>query len=83
LSNIGATSATAAELGLRSARQLGSGTTLIAAERAGRMGDPALRDVALHRMCAVCDLEAVLEPTGERFEEVAQARAEEPELAPN
>jgi len=39
--------------------------------------------VALHRMCAVCDLEAVLEATGERFEEVAQARAEEPELAPN
>jgi len=36
--NIGATGATAAAFGLRSARQLGSGTTLIAAERARRGG---------------------------------------------
>jgi DNA modification methylase len=60
---------------------IGSGTTLVAAEQAGRLGfgieiDPLYCDVALRRLHAVCGLEAVLEPSGERFEEVAQRRGE-------
>jgi hypothetical protein len=47
---------------------VGSGTTLIAAEKTGRRGygieiDPAYCDVTIRRMRAVCGLEAVLEPT--------------------
>lgn len=58
---------------------LGSGTTLIAAERAGRVGygieiDPRYCDVAIRRLKAVCGLEAVLEATGEPFEAVAARR---------
>ncbi|MBR0703681.1 ParB N-terminal domain-containing protein [Bradyrhizobium diazoefficiens] len=58
---------------------LGSGTTLIAAERTGRIGygieiDPRYCDVTLRRLQAVCGLAAVLEATGEPFEAVAARR---------
>jgi predicted RNA methylase len=60
---------------------LGSGTTLIAAEKTGRRGygieiDPAYCDVTIRRLRAVWGLEAVLAPTGQRFEEVEAERAE-------
>jgi hypothetical protein len=59
---------------------VGSGTTLIAAEKTGRRGygieiDPAYCDVTIRRLRAVCGLEAVLEATGQRFEEVEAERA--------
>jgi DNA modification methylase len=59
---------------------VGSGTTLIAAEKTGRRGygieiDPAYCDVAIRRLRAVCGLEAVLEATGQRIGEVEAARA--------
>lgn len=62
---------------------LGSGTTLIAAERTGRVGcgieiDPRYCDVALRRLKEVCGLEAILEGSSEPFEEVAARRAQEP-----
>lgn len=58
----------------------GSGTTLIAAERTGRIGygielDPAYCDVILRRMHEVCGLEAVLGGTGQTFGEVGAARS--------
>ncbi|CUT11439.1 ParB domain protein nuclease [Bradyrhizobium sp.] len=61
---------------------LGSGTTLIAAERTGRIGcgieiDPHYCDVALRRLKAVCGLDAILETTGESFEDVETRREEE------
>lgn len=61
---------------------LGSGTTLIAAERTGRIGygieiDPRYCDVALRRVQTVCGLKAVLESTGEPFEAVAARRQRE------
>jgi hypothetical protein len=51
---------------------VGSGTTLIAAERTGRRGygieiDPAYCDVTIRRLRAVCGLDAVLEATGQHF----------------
>jgi DNA modification methylase len=51
---------------------LGSGTTLIAAEKTRRRGygieiDPAYCDVAIRRLRAVCGLEAVLEASGQSF----------------
>ena len=54
---------------------VGSGTTLIAAEKTGRRGygieiDPAYCDVTICRLHAVCGLDAVLEATGQRFAEV-------------
>ena len=57
----------------------GSGTTLIAAQQAGRRGrgieiDPRYCDVIVKRMRAVCGLEATLEATGETFAEVARTR---------
>jgi DNA modification methylase len=57
---------------------LGSGTTLIAAEKTGRRGygieiDPAYCDVAIRRLRAVCGLEAVLEASGRPFAEAEQA----------
>jgi DNA modification methylase len=56
---------------------VGSGTTLIAAEKTGRRGygieiDPAYCDVAIRRMGAVCGLEAVLEASGRTFAEAEQ-----------
>jgi hypothetical protein len=58
---------------------IGSGTTLIAAEKTGRRGygieiDPTYCDVAVRRLRAVCGLEAVLEATGQRFAEVEAER---------
>jgi len=61
---------------------LGSGTTLIAAERTGRIGygieiDPHYCDVVLRRLKAVCGLDAALDITGESFEEVEVRRRAE------
>jgi DNA modification methylase len=58
---------------------VGSGTTLIAAERTGRRGsgieiDPAYCDVTIRRLRAVCGLEAILEASGQRFVEVEAER---------
>jgi DNA modification methylase len=57
----------------------GSGTTLLAAENTGRAGraieiDPAYCDVIVRRMAESCQLRAVLEATGQSFEEVAAER---------
>src|SRR6202051_2123538 len=59
---------------------VGSGTTLIAAEKTGRRGygleiDPAYCDVTIRRLLAVCGLEAVLEATGQPFAEIEALRA--------
>jgi DNA modification methylase len=59
---------------------VGSGTTLIAAEKTGRRGygieiDPQYCDVTIRRLRAICGLQAVLEATGETFEEIASARS--------
>lgn len=69
----------------------GSGTTLIAAERTGRVArlvelDPIYCDVICRRYTALTGVEPVLEATGETFEAVAEAReteaaAPEPEAA--
>ena len=58
---------------------VGSGTTLIAAEKTGRRGygieiDPLYCDVTIRRLRAVCGLEAILEATGRRFAEVEAER---------
>jgi DNA modification methylase len=58
---------------------VGSGTTLIAAEKTGRWGygieiDPAYCDVTIRRLHAVCGLGAVLEATGQPFAEVEAER---------
>jgi DNA modification methylase len=59
---------------------VGSGTTLIAAEKTGRRGygieiDPQYCDVTIRRLGSVCGLEAVLEGTEQRFAEVEAQRA--------
>ena len=64
---------------------IGSGTTLIAAERTSRYGfgielDPLYCDVTLRRLRSVCGLEAVLDATGQSFEELTKQRLEEPAL---
>ncbi|MFK4401902.1 site-specific DNA-methyltransferase [Bradyrhizobium elkanii] len=53
---------------------VGSGTTLIAAERTGRIGygielDPQYCDVVVRRIQSACGLNAVLQATGEPFED--------------
>lgn len=59
---------------------LGSGTTLIAAERTRRVCygielDPAYVDVCVRRWQVMTGKEAILEATGQAFDEVAVARA--------
>jgi DNA modification methylase len=59
---------------------VGSGTTLIAAEKTGRRGygieiDPQYCDVTIRRLRAVCGLKAVLHATGETFDEIASGRS--------
>ena len=59
---------------------VGSGTTLIAAEKTGRRGygieiDPAYCDVTIRRLHAVCGLGAVLDATGQSFAEIKAERA--------
>src|ERR1700738_3008525 len=59
---------------------VGSGTTLIAAEKTGRRGygveiDPLYCDVTIRRLGSVCGLDVVLEGTGQRFAEVEAQRA--------
>lgn len=60
----------------------GSGTTLIAAERTGRVArlvelDPIYCDVICRRYAALAGVEPVLEATGETFEAAAETRAME------
>ena len=57
----------------------GSGTTLVASERTGRCGfaielDPLYCDVSLRRLSSICGLQAVLQATGQQFEDVATER---------
>jgi DNA modification methylase len=59
---------------------LGSGTTIIAAERVGRRGfgleiDPLYVDVVVRRWQAYTRRDAVLKDTGQTFEEIAAARS--------
>ncbi len=61
---------------------VGSGTTLLAAERTGRIGyglelDPRYVDAALRRIEEHAGLEAVLSESGQTFAEVAAERAPE------
>lgn len=61
---------------------MGSGTTILAAERAKRIAygieiEPGYVDVAIRRWSAMTSQEAVLEESGETFEEVAMRRAGE------
>jgi DNA modification methylase len=61
---------------------LGSGTTIIAAESAGRRGfgieiDPAYCDVTLGRVQEVCGLVPRLEATRQSFEQVTQERTKD------
>lgn len=61
---------------------VGSGTTLMAAERTGRRGfgielDPLYCDVAVRRLQSVCGLRAALQGTAQSFEEVAGQREAE------
>jgi hypothetical protein len=66
----------------------GSGTTLLAAERTGRIGyglelEPRYVDAAIRRMAEHASLEAVLAATGQSFDEVMHERMnEEPRATP-
>lgn len=58
----------------------GSGTTLLAAERTGRVGcaieiDPLYVDVALRRMAEHAGLEPIHVETGRSFDDIASERA--------
>lgn len=68
----------------------GSGTTLLAADRTGRIGrgieiDPRYVDVAIRRLAEHAGLEAVHADTGTSFEAIAAARSAEaaPHLEPD
>jgi DNA modification methylase len=59
---------------------IGSGTTILAAERVGRRGygleiDPHYVDAAVRRWQAYTRRDAILKATGETFDEVAKARS--------
>ena len=59
---------------------MGSGTTILAAERVGRRGyglelDPLYVDVAIRRWQAFTKRDALLKSTGQTFDEVAAARS--------
>jgi DNA modification methylase len=61
---------------------MGSGTTIMAAEKLGRRGfgveiDPLYVDVSLRRWQAQTKADAILDSTGETYEEVARRRAAE------
>jgi DNA modification methylase len=61
---------------------LGSGTTLLAAEKTGRVGrgielDPHYADVAIHRWQSVTGKQAVHLATGLSFEQVARERSQQ------
>lgn len=60
----------------------GSGTTLLAAERTGRIGyaleiEPRYVDATIRRMAEHAGLEAILAETGQSFHEVAKQRMDE------
>lgn len=62
---------------------LGSGTTILAAAKAGRRGagielDPLYVDTAIRRIVAVTGMEAVLDGDGRTFDEISEARRAEP-----
>jgi predicted RNA methylase len=64
---------------------IGSGTTLIAAEKTGRRGygieiDPAYCDVTIRRLHAVCGLDAVLGASGQSFGSVNRMMCSTPAL---
>ena len=64
----------------------GSGTTLLAAERTGRVGhgleiDPRYVDAALRRMAEHAGLEPVHVASGKKFDEIAAGRAAEDRAA--
>jgi DNA modification methylase len=59
---------------------MGSGTTILAAERVGRRGygleiDPLYVDAAIRRWQDFTKRDAILKPTGQTFDEVAAARS--------
>ena len=65
---------------------LGSGTTILAAERTGRIGfgieiEPGFVDVAVRRWETLTGREATLAATGETFAEIAAARSDQAEAA--
>jgi DNA modification methylase len=58
---------------------MGSGTTILAAERVGRRAygleiDPLYVDVAVRRWQAFTKRDAILKETGQTFDEAAEAR---------
>jgi DNA modification methylase len=62
---------------------MGSGTTILAAERVGRLGyglelDPRYIDVAIRRWQRFTGKDAILEATGQTFEEVLASRESKP-----
>jgi len=62
----------------------GSGTTIIAAHKAGRIGvgieiDPLYVDVAVRRITAATGLTPILDGDGRTFDEIAAARLNERE----
>ena len=64
---------------------MGSGTTILAAEKVGRRAygieiDPLYTDVAIRRWQEFTKRDAILEATGQTFDEVAAERSASPAL---